>query len=425
MKLFYRVFIRLSVCMVVVLTLWAVLFYRAMTDEITDEVDDSLEDYAEMIIIRSLAGDALPSNDSGSNNQYFIKEISEAEAAGRPAIEYRDEMVYLEAKKETEPARILTAVFKDRNGKHFLVEVSVPTIEKMDLMKALFYLICILYAGLLLAFLLVNALVFKRSMKPLYELLGWLDGNRLGSGSSGPEIDTDTTEFRKLNEAVGRYARHSEEIFQQQKQFIGNASHEVQTPIAVCINRVEMLMEDENVTQKQMEELIKTHSTLEYVSRLNKSLLLLSKIDNNQFQEVENVSFNELLKGLADDYREIYSYKGINIHLEEKGEFRVEMNPILAGMLANNLLKNACVHNVEGGDVTIVCGNGGVGFTNSSGGEKLDGERIFERFYQGRKKEGSAGLGLAIVDAICRHSNLDVQYLYKEGRHCFTVARKI
>ena len=81
--------------MVVVLTLWAVLFYRAMTDEITDEVDDSLEDYAEMIIIRSLAGDALPSNDSGSNNQYFIKEISEAEAAGRPAIEYRDEMVYL------------------------------------------------------------------------------------------------------------------------------------------------------------------------------------------------------------------------------------------------------------------------------------------------------------------------------------------
>ena len=101
MKLLNRVLIRLSACMVVVLTLWAVLFYCAMIEEITDEVDDSLEDYAEMIMIRSLAGDTLPSNDSGSNNQYFIKEISEVEAASRPAIVYRDEMVYIKAKKTT------------------------------------------------------------------------------------------------------------------------------------------------------------------------------------------------------------------------------------------------------------------------------------------------------------------------------------
>ncbi|MBO7268318.1 MAG: HAMP domain-containing histidine kinase, partial [Bacteroidales bacterium] len=256
MKLFNRVIIRLSVCMVVVLTLWAVLFYCAMIEEITDEVDDSLEDYAEMIMIRSLAGDTLPSNDSGSNNQYFIKEISEAEAMLRPAIVYRDEMVYVKAKKETEPARILTTIFQDRYGKYFLLEVSVPTIEKMDLIKSVVYLIITLYAGLLLAFLLVNVFVFRRSMKPFYELLEWLGSSRLGSGGNVPQIKTDTEEFSRLNEAVARYARHSEEIFQQQKQFIGNASHEVQTPIAVCINRIEMLMEDENLTQKQMEELM-------------------------------------------------------------------------------------------------------------------------------------------------------------------------
>ena len=423
MKLFNRVIIRLSVCMVVVLTLWAVLFYCAMIEEITDEVDDSLEDYAEMIMIRSLAGDTLPSNDSGSNNQYFIKEISEAEAMLRPAIVYRDEMVYVKAKKETEPARILTTIFQDRYGKYFLLEVSVPTIEKMDLMKSVVYLIITLYAGLLLAFLLVNVFVFRRSMKPFYELLEWLGSSRLGSGGNGPQIKTDTEEFSRLNEAVVRYARHSEEIFQQQKQFIGNASHEVQTPIAVCINRIEMLMEDENLTQKQMEELMKTHGTLEYVSRLNRSLLLLSKIDNNQFQEVEMVDFNSLLKKLIEDYSEIYGYRGVVISLEENGNFTVKMNSTLAGILANNLLKNACVHNIDGGKVTVVCSGNGMEIRNSSGRGALDGGKIFERFYQGEKKEGSTGLGLAIVDSICRHSRLGIQYIYSGGEHCFKVQK--
>lgn len=423
MKLFNRVIIRLSVCMVVVLTLWAVLFYFAMIEEITDEVDDSLEDYAEMIMIRSLAGDALPSKDSGSNNQYFIKEISEAEAMARPAIVYRDTMVYLEAKKETEPARILTTIFQDRYGKYFLLEVSVPTIEKMDLMKSVVYLIITLYVGLLLAFLLVNVFVFRRSMKPFYELLEWLGSNRLGSGSNGPKIKTDTEEFSRLNDAVARYARHSEDVFQQQKLFIGNASHEVQTPIAVCISRIEMLMEDENLTQKQMEELMKTHGTLEYVSRLNRSLLLLSKIDNNQFQDAEMVDFNDLLKKLIEDYNEIYGYKGVVISLEENGKFTAQMNTTLAGMLVNNLLKNACVHNIERGKVSVVCSESCLEIRNSSGRGALDGGRIFERFYQGEKKEGSTGLGLAIVDSICRHSRLGIQYIYSGGEHCFKVQK--
>lgn len=423
MKLFNRVIIRLSVCMVVVLTLWAVLFYFAMIEEITDEVDDSLEDYAEMIMIRSLAGDALPSKDSGSNNQYFIKEISEAEAMARPAIVYRDTMVYLEAKKETEPARILTTIFQDRYGKYFLLEVSVPTIEKMDLMKSVVYLIITLYVGLLLAFLLVNVFVFRRSMKPFYELLEWLGSNRLGSGSNGPKIKTDTEEFSRLNDAVARYARYSEDVFQQQKLFIGNASHEVQTPIAVCISRIEMLMEDENLTQKQMEELMKTHGTLEYVSRLNRSLLLLSKIDNNQFQDAEMVDFNDLLKKLIEDYNEIYGYKGVVISLEENGKFTAQMNTTLAGMLVNNLLKNACVHNIERGKVSVVCSESCLEIRNSSGRGALDGGRIFERFYQGEKKEGSTGLGLAIVDSICRHSRLGIQYIYSGGEHCFKVQK--
>ncbi len=410
-------------CVIIVLTIWAVWFYSAIMEEITDEVDDSLEDYTEMIIIRSLGGETLPSNDSGSNNQYFIKEVSKEYALSRPAIEYKDSMVYIVAKRETEPARILTTIFKDKQERYFQLEVSVPTIEKKDLRESIFYLIISLYAILLLTLLLINVFVFRKSTKPLYKLLEWLSNNKLGSGSTGPQIETDTTEFHELNEAVARYARHSEELFEQQKQFIGNASHEIQTPIAVCLGRIEMLMEDENLSENHIQELDKVHSTLEYVSKLNRSLLLLSKIDNNQFQEAEEVDFNTLLKESAEVFDEIYSHKGIRIEQNISGRFTACMNPTLAGILVNNLLKNACAHNAEGGTVTIRCSKESITVSNTAKGDPLNTSLIFERFYKGENKEGSTGLGLAIVDTICRHSNLKIEYSFSGGFHNFSIKR--
>ena len=99
-----------------------------------------------------------------------------------------------------------------------------------------------------------------------------------------------------MNEAAVRYAERSEQMFEQQKQFIGNASHEMQTPLAICRNRLEMLMEDENLSESQLEELMKTHQTLEHITKLNKSLLLLSKIENGQFTDTVQVEVNKLLR---------------------------------------------------------------------------------------------------------------------------------
>ncbi len=423
MKLFYKVFVRLFFGIVIVLGVWAVIFYYAMMDEITDEVDDALEDYSEVIIRRSLAGEALPSNDSGSNNQYFIKEVSKEYALLSPSISYKDSMVFIIAKGETEPARILTTIFKNGKERYYQLEVSVPTVEKKDFKESIFKLITVLFLGLMFAFLIINVFVFRRSMAPLYDMLHWLESSRVGSGGILPNVKTDTLEFKMLNDALVKYAGHSEAMFEQQKQFIGNASHEVQTPLAICINRVEMLMEDEEVTRKQMEELQKLHRTLEYVSRLNRSLLLLSKIDNNQFVDVEDVDINMLFKGVVEDYREVYSYKGIDIKLLEAGKFEVKMNVVLAGILVNNLIKNACVHNIDGGKVEIKCADGYVLIMNTAVGGPLDSGHIFERFYQGEKKEGSAGLGLAIADTICKHFAIDISYFYKDGKHCFVLKK--
>ena len=421
MKLFYRVLIHLLTGIVVVLSGWAVCFYFAIVDEINDEIDDSLEDYSELIIIRSLAGKELPSSDSGSNNQYFLREVSEAYVRTRERIRYQDTMVYIAEKKETEPARILTTIFRNDAGQYYELSVSTPTIEKQDLRESIFYLLIGLFVILLVTILIINIWVFYRSMKPFYVLLHWLGDYRLGQTHKPLYNPTHTSEFQKLNDTVVRFAQHSEEVFQQQKQFIGNASHEIQTPLAVCRNRLEMLMEDETLTEQQLGEIIKTYETLEYVSKLNKSLLLLSKIDNHQYSETSKVCLNDVLHSLIPDFEEVYAFKEVSLSLEENARLCADMNEVLATVLMTNLLKNAFVHNVEGGSIRITINRDSICFSNTGTLVALDEKRVFERFYQGNKKEGSTGLGLAIANSVCRQFKLELKYVFKDGMHQFWV----
>ena len=424
MKLFYRVLMHLLMAIVVVLSGWAIVFYGGIMDEINDEVDDSLEDYSELIITRSLAGKELPSNDNGSNNQYYLTQVDASYALSKEAFFYRDSMIYIAEKGEREPARILNTIFKDKEGQYYELFVYTPAVDKADLREAIFRLLIGLLASLLVAILLINIWVFRRSMKPFYQLLEWLDKFRLGKKNEPLSIDTHTSEFRHLNEAVSRFAMHSEEMFEQQKLFIGNASHEIQTPLAVCKNRLEMLLEDETLSEHQMGEIVKTYETLEHVSKLNKSLLLLSKIDNSQFSDAKEINLNELLHRYVEDYQEVYDYQDIDLKVQEQGHFQVQMNETLAVVLVTNLLKNAFLHNIYKGIIRIEVTSSFIRFGNTGADTPLDGVRIFERFYQGnKKKEGSTGLGLALVDAICRQSQLQIRYRFAENMHWFEVLR--
>lgn len=422
MKLLYYIIIRISLALTLILTVWALFFYVAMIDEVNDEVDDSLEDYSELIIIRSLAGEELPVENNGSNNQYYLTDVSEEYGKSRADISYKDSMVYIVEKGETEPARILTTIFKDDNDNYHELTVSTPTIEKLDLKNSILLWIVFLYITLLLTIILITVWVFYRNMRPLYVLLHWLDDYRAGKKNEPLRNDTIVTEFKKLNEAAIRNAERNEQLFEQQKQFIGNASHEIQTPLAICRNRLEMMMEDESLSEAQLGELMKTHQTLEHITKLNKSLLLLSKIDNGQFTETKELELNTVLKQYLGDYEEVYEYRNIEASVVENGTFKVSMNESLATALLTNLLKNAFVHNVDGGHIRIEINDRGMTFRNTGLGQALDQEHIFDRFFQGSKKEGSTGLGLAIADSICKLQHLRLRYYLENEEHCFEVS---
>lgn len=423
MKLFHLVLRRISLALIVVLTVWAGFFYMAVVEEVNDEVDDTLEDYSEGLIIRALSGEDMPTASNGSNNQYYLYEVSESYAASHPQITYRDEMVFITEKSETEPARVLITIFRTEDERYMELVVYTPTIEKLDLLRAILGWIIFLYVLLLLVILSINIWVFRKNMKPLYVLLKWLDSSQLGKKNEPLENTTKITEFRKLNAATMAFAERGEKLFEQQKTFIGNASHEMQTPLAICRNRLEMLMEDETLTEHQLNELIKTHQTLENLTRMNRSLLLLCKIENGQFADTRSVCLNDILTHYLDDYKEVYAYRNITVTVTTDSSFCVDMNDSLVSVLVTNLLKNSFVHNIDGGFIYIkITANT---FEISNTGEKpLDRERIFERFYQGQKKEGSTGLGLALVDSICKANHLTIDYTYVENRHIFTISKQ-
>lgn len=349
MKLISRIALRLSLALLPLMALWGVLFYFTMVDEINDEADDALEDYSELIVKRMLAGRELPKPNNGSNNSYSIVPIGAPEAAVRPHIDYYDAEVYIPEKEETEPARVLTTIFQDADGAYYELKVATPTFEKDDLLRAILYWVVFLYLLLLLTTISLTVWVFHRSMRPLYELLRWLDDYTPGRRGAPVPCSTRIVEFRRLSAAAQQAVDRSEALFEQQKHFIGNASHELQTPLAVLGNRIEWLLDNTEPTEKQMEELLKMQRTLRQIVRLNKTLLLLTKIDNGQFPESSEVDLAAVVGEQVALYDEIYAGRGIACTVSAPEAFVVRMNESLASTLVTNLLKNAYLHTAEGG----------------------------------------------------------------------------
>ncbi len=405
----------------IIISLWSVGFCRAMIDEVNDEVDDALDLFAEQLIRRQLRGDTIPAEDNATNNSFFLEEIDPAEV-GR-ASRYSDENVWIESKNEFEPARVLRAEYLDASGVGYRLTVLTPTIEKAEVVRAIIYWSLALFLVFFLLITLVVVLAVRSSLRPLYRLLGWLDESRDLSVALPPIEDKRVAvEFASLNAAAMRYAERGREQLEQQKEFVANASHEMQTPLAVCTSRLELLL-DTPLTEEQMNEVLKVLSTIEHISSLNKSLLLLTKIESGQFHDTRATDLAQLIGRRATELAELYAHRGVTLQVDGEDDFVVDMDQTLARILVDNLLKNAFHHNEDGGRVVVRTSAEQLSVANSGADEPLDGERIFTRFYHSHAREGSTGLGLAIVASVARCYGLVVDYAFEEGLHTFRIRK--
>lgn len=418
MKLIHKVTLRLALAIMPVLLIWAIAFYFTMVHQVNDETDDSLDDYAEMIARRVVSGDELPTPGDGSNNTYSI-ELLPATEHYDDSKTYEDREVYLHWKREGEPARVLTKIFHDTDGTAYKLVVSTPTFERDDIIRALLIHIATIYALLLCVILVVTVLVFKISMKPLYSLLKWLDGYRPGGGMEGFPNEETVVEFRKLTQAARETIERAENHLERQKQFIGNASHELQTPLAVLGNRIEWMMDNTTLTEEQFGELSKMRQSIHRLVRLNRTLLLLSRIDSGHFLDKADVDIVPVIENELEVYNEIFADKGITCNVKVPQRFVVQMDEMLATTMVTNLIKNAFVHSMGSGVVEITLSRGELTVSNN-GYEALDKARLFDRFYTSGKT-GSTGLGLALVKSIAGSYGFGLEYAFKENKHSFKI----
>ncbi|WP_373774916.1 sensor histidine kinase [Porphyromonas loveana] len=426
MKLSTRIILRLSAVFLTVFTVWVVAFYFVIVDEIHDETNDSLENYSEHIIRNFLSDNPLPTPESDLNNTYSIRKITLREALEFGADKYYDEMVYVKARRELEPCRTMRTVFSDGNGSFYELKVSIPTFEKTDLQGTLLQSVVYLFMLLLAVTIGVTTWIVSRSFRSLYKLLDWLSHFRVDKPLNELTLGkTDIVEFRRLNEVMQHTARHNVEVFERQREFISHASHELQTPLTISRNKLELLLQDPHLSEQQLELVYKAIQSINHIVQLNKTLLLFSKIENRQFTEIESISISDLLHTLVEEYDTVFADRAVTVVWQEKGPMTLEMNPTLAKVLLSNLLKNAYVHNItHGGRISISLSAEVCAIANTGKDTPLDEGVIFERFYHDFSQEHSSGLGLSIARSICQTYSLDLSYTFDEGLHLFSIRKQ-
>ena len=421
MRLIHNIAVRLSLALFPVITLWAMVFYFVMVDEINDEADDLLESYAEQLMVKKLSGKELPASTIMTDGHYSLSRIAESYADSQPGMTYYDADFYIQETDETEPARFLKTIFRDNEGTCYELIVSTPTFEKDDLTETILWWVLALYLILLLTVIFITLAVLQKGIRPMYHIMDWLDAYTPGKAHGDLSVDTDVIEFKHMEKTAKEAIKRSDNAFEQQKEFIGNASHELQTPLAILNGRIDWMLDSDTLSEENMGELIQMKREIGHISRLNKTLLLLTKIDNGQFPEINDVNLSELAKEQTEMFEEIFGSRNIACKIQETDSpVIIRMNETLATILVTNLIKNAFVHSTDGGKVSISLTHNDMVVENL-GDSALDAAHIFDRFYQGSKKDGSTGLGLALAKTIADRYGLGLSYSFADGAHRFRI----
>lgn len=419
MKLLRYTHFNLSFLLFLLLGGWGTFFYYTVIDEVMDETDDALANYRDIIVGKILADSTLLDTEDKIIHSYSIRPLT-TEEVEHYRDRYYDGTVYIETEDEYEPVRIMKSCFMATDLKYYELELRLSTLERDDLIAAIFKYLVALYIALLCCIIFSTRLILKSVFRPLDRLLEWLEN--VSPGHPAPYLNPDCRirEFRTLNRAALEMHERAEKAYREQKEFIENASHELQTPLAVINGKLELLAEHENLDEEELKNINDMFRSLHRAIQLNKSLLLLSRIQNRQFEEVTEVDMNPHVRKILELLSDLYEEKELDYHLSDTEDCRIRMNESLAHTLLTNLIKNAIIHSPDHGRVDIVIHSARIEIIND-GNQALDKQQIFKRFYKGNAgQKESTGLGLSIAQSIANLYHIKLTY-YHDGRHHFVL----
>jgi two-component system sensor histidine kinase ArlS len=331
------------------------------------------------------------------------------------------EKIYFDSlTSENEPCRTLISPIVLENNPYILI-IRTNLIETEDLITNIVILFCIIISLLLIGLYIITKWLSIKLWDPFYAILNQIELFDIDKNNFSELNESNIEEFDRLNRSINSLIKRNMSIYQSQHEFIENAAHELQTPLAVFQTKVELLMQRIDITQGQFEILDKLNEATLRLNRLNKNLLLLSKIDNSHYTTTEIFSLKSVIDKQLDFFYEQAEEKNISINVNINAQCLIKANITLIEILISNLFINAIKHNRPQGEINILFQKETLSISNSGKNQSLDNKKLFQRFSKHDPSTRGSGLGLAIVKKIADLYNWQLKYSYHDDLHTFTL----
>ncbi len=400
----------------IVFSVGGVITYRAVKKVVQQETDYSLRRD-----LRFLARSIEQGNSATAFQNSWV-EIRKLEGEGiaesDPVI--TDTLIFLRRLNRLEPHRKLEAV-REINGDYYAFKISEVYIESEDVYNGVLRIMTRLFLYLTLVLSLFSLIISRRLFSPFQETLKQIQQFNLKQ-SSGVQLPTTTTrEFRELNDFIRLMTEKARRDYINLKEFSENASHEMQTPLAVAQGKLEILQEREDLSEEHLLLLQEAQDSLSRLSKLQRGLSLLTKIENREFPNSDPVDLSAALERILPGFRELSALRGVTIKEQIEPGVSARLDANLMEILLNNLLRNALQHNTDDGWIDVELNAGELLIRNTGPAPGVAPEQLFDRFRKGSSRSGSLGLGLSIVRKICDSAGFEVSYHYSQGIHELSV----
>ncbi|QYA26380.1 HAMP domain-containing histidine kinase [Gramella sp. MT6] len=399
--------------------IFSILFYLVLNWNVLQNVDEVLYNRKDNLLAYLEENPEAPFKEDNPLDDFTFYTV--AETVFQESYEsYSDTLIYEPVDNEFDEYRKLTT-FAKLQGEHYRLEIIKPHLEAAEMISTIAITLGSLFLGLVLSFYLFQRFISRKIWKPFFGILEKIRLFRLDKQELQELPSTYIDEFRMLNEAVNELTRKNKEVFENQKQFIEDASHELQTPLSIIQSKLEALVSRTTLTAEQAAIVDSIIGSTQRLKKLNKTLLLLAKIENSQFLMTDEVNVNGIIGRSLEYYDEQKNILNIKMKINIRKRVVISGNKMLTEILIQNLLKNAFLHNVEDGMVDIKLDKKQLVVTNSGNQKSISQKRLYQRFNKSSNNPESWGLGLSIAFKIADKSNWKLKYNFEGNQHIFTI----
>lgn len=413
MKLVSKNILINTVISIIILFLGEYSIFVLLKQEITKETTEHLS-MERMVFLDGLQNGV--SIEYYKNNIGDIIDITPIDhiSFAEPVFQDLDESDH-ERREETFAAKKMTFDCTYR-GQHYRVSITKTVDEDEGLARSLPTTIILSGVGMLVMLVLVNLYIYSKLFAPVNKLIRDIEQFSIHDLEQIVRPKTSTYEFYILGKKVSAMSQKIISDYKSMKEFTENMAHEVQTPLAVINSKLEHCIQDENLTASQAALLSDALQAVQKLFKLNRGLIILSKLENQQYSHSETINITQLVQERLAYFSDFLNNKNIKITEQYTHKIYANLDSSLSEVFIDNILKNAIQHNFDRGELIVTTEPNALLISNTGPEPKVSTEEFFNRFYSGNSNE-SLGLGLSIVKKICDYNGFKSSYYYENGFH--------